>query len=120
MAYWPSSKDRILVVDDQREIRNIVSRLLSFLGYEVVTAGNGREGLEFFADTSFDLVITDLEMPEVDGMTLASSIKERSPHTPVILVTGNGLEAAQGGPVDFIMHKPFRLVDLENTIRTFL
>ena len=56
-------KDRVLIVDDQEEIRTIISRLISFLGYEVATASNGNEGLHLFSLSSFDLVITDLTMP---------------------------------------------------------
>jgi len=120
MACLQNNKDRVLVVDDQEEIRRIISRLISFLGYEVVTAGNGREGLQLFSLSPFDLVITDLDMPVVDGLTFAYSIKERSPHTPVVMITGNGWEASQGGPVDLVMHKPFSLADLENAIQMFL
>ena len=113
-------KDRILIVDDDKEIRDIVSKLLADMGHEVVEASNGEEGLGLFLHSPFDLVITDLNMPEVDGLTLAFSIKERSPPTPVILITGHALDAVQGDPVDFVMHKPFTLVDLEQKVQMFL
>ena len=120
MVCLPNSKDRVLVVDDQEEIRRIISRLISLLGYEVATAGNGREGLDLFCLIPFNLVITDLDMPEVDGLALANSIKERSPHTPVVMITGNGLDAAQEASVDVVIHKPFNLADLENTVQMFI
>lgn len=120
MACLPNNKDRVLVVEDQEEIRKIISRLISFLGYEVATAGNGRDGLQLFCLSPFDLVITDLDMSEVDGLALAHSIKERSPRTPVVMITGNGLDAAQEVHIDLVMQKPFSLADLENAIRIFI
>jgi DNA-binding NtrC family response regulator len=120
MAGLPDGRERILLVDDEKDIRDIVSMLLTDIGYEVVSAGDGKKGLGLFLDSPFNLVITDLDMPEVDGLTLASSIKERSPGTPVILITGNGFEAGQGGPFDFVMHKPFSLADLKQTTQMFV
>ena len=63
---------------------------------------------------------TDLSILEVAGMSLAFSVKEKSPHTPVILITGNTSDTVEGGPVDCVMHKPFTLVDLEKTVQMFL
>jgi CheY-like chemotaxis protein len=120
MSTLASNKYRILIVHDQKEVRDIVSKLLEYMGYEVVAASNGREGLSLFLNSQFNLVITDLSMPEVDGLTLAQLIKERSPHTPVVLITGNALDSLEEGRVDFVMQKPFTLVDLENTAQMFL
>ena len=79
---------RILVADDNKVIRNAVSRFLEFMGFEVALPANGIEALAVFLESTFDLVITDLQMPAMDGLSLASHIKERSPSTPVILLTG--------------------------------
>lgn len=119
MTGLPYGRERILLVDDEEDIRDIVSMLLTDIGYEVVSAGDGKKGLGLFLDSPFNLVITDLNMPEVDGLTLASSIKERSPGTPVILITGNRFEADEEGPFDFVMHKPFSFADLQQTTRMF-
>jgi CheY-like chemotaxis protein len=120
MIAMPNSKYRILIVDDNKEIRNTVSKVLVFMGYEVVVASNGKEGLRLFLHSPFNLVITDLSMPELDGLTLASSIKERSPHTAVILMTGSKLENTQGRSVDLVLVKPFSLVDLGQKVQVFL
>jgi DNA-binding NtrC family response regulator len=79
---------RILLVDDESIILETYSSLLSEKGFSVVTASSGREALETFSRDSFDLVITDLAMPDGDGFKLLEEIKERSPHTPVIVFTG--------------------------------
>ena len=111
---------RILVVDDNRSVREIVSGFLEFIGYEVALAGDGIEALAVFLKSSFDLVLTDLQMPAMDGLNLAGHIKERSPGTPVILLTGCDRETVgkkvKRGPVDSVIFKPFTLEDLQSTV----
>ena len=79
---------KILLVDDETTILETYSSLLSEKGFSVITAGSGREALEMFSLNSFDLVITDLAMPDGDGFQLLEEIKGISPHTPVIVFTG--------------------------------
>jgi len=112
---------RILVADDNKAIRDVVSQLLEFIGYEVALAINGIEALAVFLKSTFDLVLTDLEMPAMDGLSLAGHIKERSPSTPVILLTGADretvLKKVERGPVDSVIFKPFTLEDLQRTVQ---
>jgi CheY-like chemotaxis protein len=112
---------RILVAEDNKSIQDVVSRILKFMGFEVALAGNGIEALSVFLDSSFDLVLTDLQMPNMDGWSLASRIKERSPNTPVVLMTGADretvLKKVERGPVDSVIFKPFRLEDLQRTVQ---
>jgi len=112
---------RILVADDNKAIRDLVSGFLEFLGFEVALAINGIEALAVFLASSFDLVLTDLEMPAMDGWSLAGHIKARAPSTPVILLTGTDretvLKKVEKGPVDSVIFKPFRLEDLQNTVQ---
>ncbi|MCF8079985.1 MAG: response regulator [Desulfobacterales bacterium] len=112
---------RILLADDSKAIRDAVSGFLKFIGYEVALAVNGIEALTVFLESSFDLVLTDLEMPAMDGLSLAGRIKERSPDTPVILLTGADretvLKKVEKGPVDSVIFKPFRLEDLQSTVQ---
>ncbi|MFH1603327.1 MAG: response regulator [Pseudomonadota bacterium] len=112
---------RILVADDNKAIRDVVSGFLEFIGYEVALAINGIEALAVFLDSAFDLVLTDLEMPVMDGLSLAGHIKERSPKTPVILLTGADretvLKKVEKGPVDSVIFKPFILEDLQSTVQ---
>jgi CheY-like chemotaxis protein len=113
--------ERILVADDNKAIRDAVSGFLEFIGYEVALAGDGIEALTIFLLNSFDLVLTDLEMPEMDGLSLAGNIKKRSPSTPVILLTGSDRETVrkkvERGPFDSVLFKPFRLEDLQRKVQ---
>ena len=84
---------KILVVDDNELVRIGLTQMLSRLGYEVVATDNGEKGLDLFLKNRFDLVITDFEMPGMNGIDLAGHIKQRSPITPVILMTGMEKEA---------------------------
>jgi CheY-like chemotaxis protein len=112
---------RILVAEDNKAIRDAVTWFLEFLGFEVALAGNGIEALAVFLESSFDLVLTDLQMPTMDGLSLASHIKERSPSTPVILLTGCDRETVwkkvERALVDSVIFKPFRLEDLQRTVQ---
>jgi CheY-like chemotaxis protein len=112
---------RILVADDNKAIRDVVSGFLEFLGFEVALAGNGIEALAVFLESTFDLVLTDLEMPIMDGWNLARHIKARSAHTPVILLTGSDretvLKKVERGPVDAVIFKPFGLEDLQRSVQ---
>ena len=112
---------RILVAEDNRATQDLVSRFLEFLGYEVALACNGIEALAAFIEGSFDLVLTDLNMPAMDGLSLAGHIKERSPGTPVILLTASDRETVrkkvERGPVDSVIFKPFGLEDLQRGVQ---
>ncbi len=114
------AENPILIVDDERPVRETLLKILSLLGYAAIAVCNGREAMETFDRHPFDLVITDLDMPEVDGLKLASFIKESSPHTPVVLITGNGLRTVQEGAVDVVVRKPFTLAELKNTVHALL
>ena len=112
---------RILLADDDKTIRDVVSGFLEFIGFEVAVAENGIEALAVFLESSFDMVLTDLQMPVMDGLRLAAHIKERSPSTPVILLTGSDREAVlkkvERGPVDSVIFKPFKIEDLQETVQ---
>ena len=105
------SKGRILVVDDEDIVRTSCSRTLSPEGYEVMLAKNGVEGLKMASEERFDLVLTDLKMPDMDGIEVLRIIKEKWPETAVIIVTGyqtvdTAVKAIKLGAYDYI-EKPF-------------
>ena len=115
---------RILVVEDNELMRLVVSDSLSRLGYEVVTASDGGEGYELLLQNRFDLVITDFQMPKIDGLHLVDLIKECRPFTPVLMITGQSrneiLEKMTSGQVDFLMFKPFEMEELHQIVQSFL
>ena len=112
---------RILLVDDDDQIRSMVSQMLARLGYEVISTDSGEHGLSLFMKNRFDLVMTDIEMPAMDGWTLAHQIKDFSTTTPVILMTGmdeykirNKFEQS---PADQLLFKPFEYREVANVIQ---
>jgi DNA-binding NtrC family response regulator len=105
------SRGRILVVDDEDIIRMSCSRTLAPEGYEIKMAVNGLEGLELLGKESFDLVLTDLKMPNMDGIEVLRTIKEKWPDTDVVIVTGyqtveTAVKAIKLGAYDYL-EKPF-------------
>jgi len=78
---------KILVVDDD-SFRNVVSKMLCWLGYAVLSADSGEKGLALFLKNKFDLVMTDFNMSGMDGIHLADYVKKKSPSTQVVLMTG--------------------------------
>jgi CheY-like chemotaxis protein len=112
---------RILVADDDKSIQKVVSKFLEIMGFEVALAGDGIEALAVFLESSFDLVLTDLQMSAMDGLSLARHIKERSPSTPIIMLTGSDRETVckqvKRAPVDSVIFKPFGLEDLQRTVQ---
>jgi CheY-like chemotaxis protein len=117
-------KSRVLVVEEQEYIRYFILCILIKMGYEVTAACDGEEGLFLFHKGSFDLVLTDLTMPSMDGWALASCIKDHSPNTRICLMTGWGEEEIRpklkGSAVDSVLFKPFRLNELITTVHHML
>ena len=81
---------KVLVIDDEEGIRNLLDTLLSRKGYDVVLADGGRKGLELFRRERPDVVVLDLKMPEMDGMTVLAQIRNADQKLPVIILTGAG------------------------------
>lgn len=109
----PTKTARILVIDDDVAVREVLADILRTGGHDVEVAGTGEEGVARFADGGFDVVFTDLGMPGMSGWEVAESIKGASPGTPVGLTTGWGAtlddsKLAEHG-VDLVVPKPFRL-----------
>ena len=111
----------ILVVDDNKFLRIAVSTMLSRLGYEVLSADSGENGLSNFLKNKFDVVLSDYEMPGMDGIAFACSIKKSSPRTQVVIMTGAGREtvlARKTTAVDEVISKPFTLAKIDEMIQS--
>lgn len=116
--------EKILVVDDEEAIREVVSTLLEAKGYRCTPCDNGRAGLEAFGKDTYDLVMSDIVMPEMDGMKLLTELRRRDPDVPVIMVTAMhdisiALEAIRAGAYDYIL-KPFEKDQLYLSVRRAL
>lgn len=108
----PSVLGRVLVVDDELAVQSLVSKVLSGEGYEVVPASNGQEALTLLTARAFDLVLTDLRMPGMDGLTLLNEAKAKGVDSEFIVMTGFGsmesvIEVFREGGVDYLV-KPFQ------------
>lgn len=109
---------KILIIDDERAIRNTLKEILEFEGYTIDVAENGRAGLDRALAGAYDLIFTDIKMPELDGLEFLSHYRagmaeHNSEEAPVVVITGHGsvdtaVEALKGGAFDFIQ-KPLDL-----------
>jgi len=116
-------REKILVVEDQSLIRKFICESLQKVGgYEVDEAGDGAQALELMNDRRFDLVISDLTMPRLDGLGLLDHVRSISPATCVIFMTGDlfneSMQASLHG-IEFVT-KPFALEDLLAAVRRVL
>jgi len=119
-----NTQNRILIVDDEASMRELLSIMLRKEGYDVVTAENGEKALKAIQSDIYDLVVTDLKMPRMDGMSLLKAVKVASPDTIVILVTAfgtaEGAETARRfGAYDYI-GKPFNNDEIKLVIQNAL
>ena len=112
----------ILFVDDELPLRGVVSRLLARRGVEVTTAGDALSAVEMLRDQSFDLLLTDFQMPDMDGFELLAHVRENYPDLPAIMMTGHAsvqhaVQAMAGGAVDYLP-KPFAVDALAERVLT--
>jgi len=115
---------RVLVVDDQEEMRAALRATVAQSGFGVVAAATGQEALDLLVREPFDVVITDIRMPSLSGIDLLTEVKRMSPTTPVILITAYGtidsaVEAMKKGAFDYLL-KPFSAETLEVTVQAAL
>ena len=119
-----ASTKRVLIVDDNPGLLTLISTYVAMLGCQVSQAGNGHEAFELFCRDPYDLVITDLQMPVMDGYDLLMQIKGISDRTPILVTTGNtdlpGDKAdCLSGALDIFV-KPFELKEMGAVIQDVL
>jgi DNA-binding NtrC family response regulator len=112
---------RILVVDDEPKLGRLIVEMLEGAGHEVTRAAGGREALQRVPSGDFDVVLTDLRMPDVDGMMVLRETRRLSPHTDVVIMTAyataqNAVEAMKEGAVDYLV-KPFAMDELRMRVQ---
>ena len=115
---------KVLIIDDERSIRNTLKDILEFEKHQVSLAENGKVGLEAAQTTVFDVIFSDIKMPEMDGIELLTALKELELEAPVIMISGHGnietaVECIKKGAFDFI-EKPIDLNRLLITLRNAL
>jgi len=115
---------RVLLVEDEDTVRNVVARLLKKLGYEVSSAANADEAIAFFdGGGSFDLVVTDIVMPGLSGIEMSEVLKARFPELRFLFISGytsRELGTAPAAPPEPFLPKPFTMQELAEEVRKAL
>jgi DNA-binding NtrC family response regulator len=114
----------ILVVDDERSIRMMLDAGLTLNGFRVTTANTGSEACEFARTTAFDAVVSDICMPDGDGLMVVKELRASNPNLPIVLITAQGsvelaVRAVEEGATDFIA-KPFAVAAIADLLRRYL
>ncbi len=115
-----NQKTRILIVDDESDLRNLLNHVLTQAGYEVMEAPDGEAALNILRKEKFDIAFLDIQMPNVNGIQVLKHIQKNSPSTKAIMLTGyadlkNAMEAKEFGATDFI-GKPYKIEDILSTV----
>lgn len=115
---------KILVVDDAAFMRLRVAKLLTENGYEVLEAGDGQEGLDLYKNNKPDLVLMDITMPVMDGITAVQEIKKHDPNAVIVMCSALGqqtmvMNSVKAGAKDFIV-KPYQPEKILDTIKRFI
>jgi DNA-binding NtrC family response regulator len=115
---------KILIIDDERSIRNSLREILEYEGYEVKDASDGVEGFKIASEEKFDIILSDIKMPKMDGLELLEKLKESGVDSQIIMISGHGtietaVEAIRNGAFDFIA-KPLDLNRVLITLKNAL
>jgi len=118
---------KILVIDDEAAVRALLSKILERDGFSVITASDGKEGMKKFKIEPVDLVITDLIMPEKEGVELIMELKKGFPDVPIIAISGGGRNSAESYlniakllGADAVLEKPIHKEKLLETVKKVL
>ncbi len=118
---------RILIIDDDQQIRELLRKIMELNGFEVMEAENGRVGMQLYRDNPADLIITDLIMPEQEGLETISTMRREYGKVKIIAISGGGqmgpeayLPAALELGADKVFSKPFELKDIVDTVKELL
>lgn len=118
-----AEKKTILIIEDDSDVLAMLIKHLDYLGYRVITASDGMEGLKKLESEDFDLVITDIVMPYISGVGVVSALKEKKPQIPIIAITGFGREPealAMEKKADMVIAKPVKISVLKGYIADLL
>jgi DNA-binding NtrC family response regulator len=117
-------KRRILVVDDQESMRTLLRDVLEVIGHDVTLADGGKQALSILQQSDFDLVLSDLNMPGMDGTALLKAVKSTYPGLPVVIITGYGTfhteKRVMKEGADGYISKPCTLAKIERTLASIL
>ncbi|MCK5685925.1 response regulator [bacterium] len=122
-----ADKKRILIIDDERQVRVILKKMLGDKEFDITTASDGNEGMILFNENPFDLVITDIIMPEKEGIEVINELRANYPDVPIIAISGGGqnapghyLEVAKILGANAIFEKPIERKKILNAVKKSL
>ena len=117
----PPTRPVVLLVEDDDPVRDLIGRALRANGFDVVAAASGEEALELEVDARVDVLLSDVMLPEQNGFEIANQIHARSPHIPIVFMSGYYDQAvAEAAHLDIgstILQKPFAMADLLDHLR---
>ncbi len=112
-------KKTIFIIEDDNHVLSMMKNYFEYLGYNIITASNGLDGLKMLKSENYDLVITDIVMPYVSGLGIISVIKEKSSDLPIIAITAYGKHPerlAAEEKADVVLRKPFEMEKLKDHV----
>ena len=113
----------LFIIEDDEQVLSMMRNYFEYLGYRIITAFNGMEGLKMVSSEKYDLVITDIIMPYVSGVGIITVIKEKMPKIPVIAITAYGKNPerlAAEKQADVVLRKPFEMEKLKDHVARLL
>jgi DNA-binding response OmpR family regulator len=114
----------VLVADDEPSVRQFVERALNYAGYAVTVVPDGNAALEALAKRSYDLLLTDIVMPDLDGIALSLKVSKDYPKTRILMMSGYANQRQRAHNLDFLAHevisKPFTLEEITRRISSAL
>jgi CheY-like chemotaxis protein len=113
----------LFIIEDDEQVLSMMRNYFEYLGYNIITASNGMEGLKIVSSKKYDLVITDIVMPYVSGVGIITVIKEKLPKVPVIAITAYGKNPerlAAEKQADVVLRKPFEMEKLKDHVAQLL
>jgi CheY-like chemotaxis protein len=113
----------LFIIEDDEHVLGMMKTYFEYLGYRIITASDGMEGLKMLDAEQYDLVITDIVMPYVSGVGIVSVVKEKSPDIPVVAITAYGKNPerlAAEKHADVVLRKPFEMEKLKDLVARLL
>ncbi|MFH2055341.1 MAG: response regulator [bacterium] len=118
------AKGTVLIVDDNPNMTALLVEMFELLHHSCKEAGDGNAALDLIDSNNFDLVVTDLKMPQMSGVELLQAIKDRRPKLPVVVISGYNVRSSEGkvleGLADEFLNKPFKIADIQSLAEKYL
>jgi DNA-binding response OmpR family regulator len=120
----PQAEKWVLIADDEPSVRQFVERALNYAGYAVTAVPDGNAALDALSKQKYDLLLTDIVMPDLDGIALSLKVAKDYPHTKILMMSGYANQRQRAHNLDFLAHevisKPFTLEEITQRVKDTL